>query len=258
MNSMGETPIHAGLRIALLALALCSAAGCAMRGAVQPQPPAEAAAPPSASRPSDALLWARTSAEHHAAYMQGFKAATRRVEIATRKVVKPWAVILDVDETILDNSQFEVDQAGKPFDPQAFDTWCAREEAVALPGSREFLRRIRQLGGRIVLVTNRSQASCDHTRSNLGKQDLPFDEVLCKADTDDKNGRFQAVQLGTSPSTLPPLSVVLWVGDNIQDFPGMTQKALRDAPDSAFVEFGDKYIVLPNPMYGSWTSNPMR
>jgi len=49
---------------------------------------------------------------------------------------------------------------------------------------------------------------------------------------------------------------VMWVGDNIQDFPRLRQD-IRSSSDSAFAEFGDRFIVLPNPMYGSWERNPL-
>ena len=82
--------------------------------------------------------------------------------------------------------------------------------------------------------------------------------MLCR--TDPKNGskdpRFDAVAAGTAPSTLGPLEVLMWVGDNIQDFPRLTQ-AIRGGGDDAFAGFGETYIALPNPMYGSWERNPV-
>ena len=68
--------------------------------------------------------------------------------------------------------------------------------------------------------------------------------------------RFRAVQAGTAPSPLPPLEVVMWVGDNVGDFPGATQ-AIRTQPQAAFAEFGRGWFVLPNPMYGSWERTPL-
>jgi predicted secreted acid phosphatase len=82
--------------------------------------------------------------------------------------------------------------------------------------------------------------------------------VLCKTDPSNsyKDVRFEAVAAGRAPSPLPPLRVVMWVGDNIQDFPRLRQD-IRTASDSAFAEFGDRFIVLPNPMYGSWERNAL-
>lgn len=67
----------------------------------------------------------------------------------------------------------------------------------------------------------------------------------------DKNPRFEAVAAGQTPAGNTPLDVVVFVGDNILDFPGLNQK-LRQAGETAFGEFGAKFFLLPNPMYGSW------
>jgi predicted secreted acid phosphatase len=133
-----------------------------------------------------------------------------------------------------------------------------RGAARALPGAVDFTSRVRALGGRVVIVTNRDQQYCDVTRDNILGVGVPADEVLCRTDraNGSKDPRFEAVQAGTAPSTLPPLNVLMWVGDNIQDFPHLSQ-AIRTAPDSVLAGFGDRYIVLPNPMYGSWERNPV-
>ncbi len=55
------------------------------------------------------------------------------------------------------------------------------------------------------------------------------------------------------PYTSP--RIVLWVGDNITDFPDLDQ-TVRTRPEEAFADFGRRFIVIPNPMYGSWESNP--
>jgi predicted secreted acid phosphatase len=63
------------------------------------------------------------------------------------------------------------------------------------------------------------------------------------------------VTQGAAAPGLPPLQLVLWLGDNIQDFPNLDQ-TLRAKPDEAFADFGVLYFVIPNPMYGSWERNP--
>ena len=78
--------------------------------------------------------------------------------------------------------------------------------------------------------------------------------MLCRPDAgpSDKNPRFEAVARGTAG--LPPLDVVAFVGDNVQDFPELDQ-AIRARSDEAFAEFGGRFFMLPNPMYGSWERN---
>ena len=53
---------------------------------------------------------------------------------------------------------------------------------------------------------------------------------------------------------LPPLTTVMYVGDNIQDFPGLTQD-IRRQDATAFARFGNDFVLLPNPMYGSFDKN---
>ena len=68
----------------------------------------------------------------------------------------------------------------------------------------------------------------------------------------DKNPRVEAVQNGTAVAGLPALQVLAWVGDDIKDFPGRSQKN-----SEPLAEFSDRFFILPNPMYGSWESNPV-
>ena len=159
---------------------------------------------------------------------------------------------------MLDNSLYQLEraEAGKPFDAASWTAWCARREAVPLPGASAFLSRVRALGGKIAIVTNRSAAECPDTEAVFRAHALAYDVMLCKpeAGPSDKNPRFEAIARGTTPAGLPPLEIVAFFGDNILDFPGRSQ-ALRKEPDEAFADFGARFFVLPNPMYGSWEKN---
>jgi 5'-nucleotidase (lipoprotein e(P4) family) len=201
----------------------------------------------------------RDSAEHRALYLQVYRSATAYVEReAAGRAAGAWAVVLDADETVLDNSLYQLEEAraGRPFDPVAWTAWCARREAVPLPGASAFLSRVRALGGKVVIVTNRSASECPDTEAVFNTQGLIHDAMLCRPDggSSDKNPRFEAVAHGTTTAGLPPLEVVAFLGDNIQDFPGKGQ-ALRKQGDAAFADFGARFFVLPNPMYGSWERN---
>ena len=128
-----------------------------------------------------------------------------------------------------------------------------RRAATPLPGAKAFLTKVRNLGGKIAIVTNRLVSECPDTEAVFRAQSLPFDVMLCKPDKgpSDKNPRFDAVAKGTTPAGLPPLEVVAFVGDNINDFPAMSQ-AVRQRGPEGFSDFGVRFFVLPNPMYGSW------
>ena len=102
-------------------------------------------------------------------------------------------------------------------------------------------------------MTNRLESECEDTRAIFRTHQLPFDAMLCRGENgpSDKNPRFESVALGKTLAAHAPLDVVAFVGDNILDFPGLTQ-AIRQAGEGAFSEFGVRFFLLPNPMYGSW------
>jgi 5'-nucleotidase (lipoprotein e(P4) family) len=237
-----------------------------------PAPQATPAAAPSAASaaspvpvPSPALpkavRWVQRSAEYRAACLQIYRAATAHVERAAGgRFSGTWAIVADGDETVISNVQHEVErvvEAGPEaeFDPRRWTAWVRRREAVPLPGAAAFLRRVRELGGRIAIVTNRMSAECDDTRANFDAQGLPYDAILCREEgtPSDKNPRFEAVRTGAAFGS-GPLDVVAFLGDNIRDFPGQSQ-AIRKESDEAFALFGATFFVLPNPMYGSWEAN---
>lgn len=245
-------------------------AGCATVAPAPPEP-APAPAPPVAAEASaempPGLHWARNSAEVRAIYLQTYQEAGEALEeLAAGRQPFTWAVAIDADETLVDNSRYQRERAlqGLGFTYDSWHEWVRREEATALPGAREFLEAVRGLGGKVAVVTNRSEEVCGPTESNLRKLRLAFDVVLCKPleGPSDKAPRWQAVEAGTASRSLPPLDIIMWVGDNIEDFPGGSQ-ALAAGPEGTDPDmrrllgrFGDDFWILPNPMYGSWEDNP--
>lgn len=192
-------------------------------------------------------------------FAQTFRLARERLEeLADDREPGTWAVISDADETILDNSLYAVERAavGAGFTPESWTEWVARREAPALPGARDFLQSVHELGGVIAIVTNRKAHECADTEANFARERLPYDVVLCRpSESDgDKAPRFRAVEQGHTSAGLPPLEVILYLGDNIEDFPGADQE-IRHAGSTALAPFGDRWFVFPNPVYGSWQEN---
>jgi 5'-nucleotidase (lipoprotein e(P4) family) len=212
--------------------------------------------PPPPDPAPDSVRWVRESAEYRAAVLQTYRNVQAHIEDASRtRTAGRWAVIFDADETLIDNSRYQLDRAGigEGFSPASWDAWVKRREAVALPGAADLLGRIRNLGGRIAIVTNRLGSQCDDTAAVFASEKLVYDAMLCRPDgaASDKNGRFADIAAGRSAAGATPLEVLAFVGDNILDFPGLTQATSRQ-PRQGFAEFGGRFFVIPNPMYGSW------
>jgi 5'-nucleotidase (lipoprotein e(P4) family) len=238
----------------LLFLSLVFTYGCACR---IPHASAVAGRKPT----SLAIHWVRDSAEYRALVQQAYASAGHMIE-SRAETLQPrhWGIIVDTDETLLDNSEFQRERRGEPFSDEMFSQWVRRKESKAIPGARAFLARVRALGGIVVVVTNRKQSLCADTETNLKTEGLQYDAIACRPDTsedDGKTARFQAIQAGTAIPGLGPIEVAAWLGDDIRDFPELSQ-SLRSAADDGFALFGDLYFMLPNPMYGSWTRNPER
>jgi 5'-nucleotidase (lipoprotein e(P4) family) len=237
-------------KYAIALAAVVSLAGCVARPATRVN-----AAPIALPRavPNE-VRWFRTSAEYRALTRQTYQLAADRLPELTRDAAsQSWAVILDADETVLDNSEYQRRRAldDSAYTEASWSAWVNERSAIAIPGSPEFTQRVHALGGRVVIVTNRALTLCDVTRANLQTIHVEADLVLCQPQGEsNKNPRFQRVQDGTAAPGVPALKVMEWIGDNILDFPGMTQEARNDP--AALSEFGKRYFILPNPMYGSW------
>jgi 5'-nucleotidase (lipoprotein e(P4) family) len=213
----------------------------------------------SVARSADSLAlrrdihWVRTSAEYFAACIQTYRMAIDRITVlASMRSGRSWGVVLDADETVLDNSTYQNELAarGESYSQQSWTAWVKRRAAGAVPGAVAFTNRVHELGGVVAIVTNRSATECPDTEANLRALGAVYDVVLCRPDAGswDKVPRFDA--LANGKAGLPPVEIVAYLGDNIQDFPALTQQLHRS--EGAFRDFGVRFFVIPNPMYGSW------
>jgi len=204
------------------------------------------------------MRWIQKSAEYRALALQAYGLATDRLDELDRTgLPAAWAVVLDIDETTLLNLQYQRERAelGTGYSPASWTEWVNRKAAPAIPGVKAFTDHVHALGGKVVLVSNRKAGvECDPTAANLAAVGISYDGMLCRTDTSDKNPRFDAIEDGTAPG-LPALTTVLYVGDNIKDFPNLSQD-IRTESDASFADFGHRFILIPNPMYGSWETNP--
>ncbi|MBA9041818.1 5'-nucleotidase (lipoprotein e(P4) family) [Bacillus aryabhattai] len=197
--------------------------------------------------------WYQTSGEAEALYYQGYNIARNKINIALeRGTSKKPAVILDLDETVLDNSPWDALQVktGRGY-PYKWDEWVNKAEAKALPGSVDFLKYANQKGLDIYYISDRTTSELDATIKNLNRIEAPQankDHVLLiKTGEKGKQARVNKVK--------QKHDIVLFIGDNLSDFPGHKGKSLKERNKTVQDEknsFGDNFVILPNPMYGDW------
>jgi 5'-nucleotidase (lipoprotein e(P4) family) len=207
-----------------------------------------------------AVLWMQSSGERAALSYQAFTLGRMMLDrdLRTNHGKKRRAVVVDVDETIIDNSRY---QAGliknrQNFNDQTWLEWINRAQATAIPGAVDFLKYASSRGVRVFYITNRKAAEKEGTAANLQKLGFPNvndETLLVRTDTQSssKEPRRQSVSA--------KYRVVLLMGDNLNDFSdafenAKTVNARMSVTDQNRARFGSTFIVLPNPMYGDWES----
>jgi 5'-nucleotidase (lipoprotein e(P4) family) len=197
------------------------------------------------------LHWYRVSAERALLYAQTYRLACERIYSRLPDLRRNvWGVVVDADETILDNSELRGRLATRSppaeYSLAEWDKWVKERRATLLPGAKQFVEAVRVVGGKVFVVTNRSESQCDDTRANFDVLGLSVDAVLCQTTVSDKNPRFQSIRDGTAVSNIGPVHIAAFVGDNVMDFPNESQSTRASS------RFGGDYFLLPNPTYGSF------
>lgn len=213
---------------------------------------------------SDSLetRWVRDSVEYWTLTRQTYRTALEQVTARAAKQ-KKWAVVLDVDETVLDNSAYQLGRHayGTSFEMVSWNAWCERRAAQAIPGVKTFIAGVRKLGGQVVFLSNRHVSTQQATIDNLTSEGLwSKGDVICLQTDDkayDKATRRNELRSGEGACSAKgkPMTVLAYLGDTIHDFPEEgeeTQEGGRDA------QFGQRYFLFPNPMYGSWSRRVTR
>ena len=206
------------------------------------------------------LLWMRTSAEYRALAYQGYNVAMNAVKMAVTDPShqrKPLAIVLDADETVVDNTKLmgeSIVNGNGRFDAPWWRQAVYQGKSQAMPGAVEFLNEVHKQGVEIFYVSNRyAPVNLDVTIQNfkeLGFPSVDKDHVLLFEKDSDKQPRFDAIA--------KKYYVVLYMGDNAGDFPigtkGKTLAERNGIIDAHKEDFGTTFVVFPNPAYGSWVS----
>lgn len=262
-------------RVLPLVFALSSLA-CATTPAPAPAP---VAAPVAVAAPADcdpgltllnASLWVQTAAEYRASALQTFRGAQRgldatldnpfatgALEETSNDPAQPPAVILDLDETILDNSAFETRmiREHKTYDAKAWKQWTSEGAARAIPGAKEFLAYAKSRGVTIFYITNRDIDEEAGTRANLEKLGFPLETNVDTLLMQGKNGWTTGDKSPRRAHVAAKYRILLLLGDDLNDFAPASGKTLAER--NAIVDgqrswWGELWFILPNPMYGSW------
>lgn len=272
------------LRLSTIAVAAVLLAGCAApapKTAAPATPAAETApvAAPAASTPADdnlnAVAWTQTAIEHDLIYLQTYRDAQARLlaalkdrqwdalpkddRVAPASGLKP-AVVLDIDETVLDNSPYQARlvKSGGEYNEADWAEWCKEQKARALPGVVEFTQYAAKHGVAVIYISNRAKDLDQVTLANLRQAGLPVSgpEAFLGLGTFVEG----CEQVGTEKGCRRQLisrkyRVLMQFGDQIGDFvtvlantPAGREKAM--APYQAWI--GTRWFTLPNPTYGAW------
>jgi acid phosphatase len=223
----------------------------------------------------NAVVWTQTAIEHDLVFREIYRVAQEKLATAIADPhwdalaredrgdapsgLKP-AVILDVDETVLDNSPYQarLTRDGKEFDEFSWAQWCKEAAAKALPGALEFTRFAAAHGVAVFYLSNRAQDLNAATVANLRAMGFPVegDNNFLGLGSYVKN----CEQLGSEKGCRRKLvsqqyRVLMQFGDQIGDFVDVLANtpAGRDAAVRPYLDwFGERWFVLPNPTYGSW------
>ena len=216
-----------------------------------------------------ALLWLRTSGEYEALCLQTFSTALAHVRNVVRsssagKDAKPPAVVMDLDETVLDTSGYSMHllSNGLKHHEAHWLSWNREhlDEIGLVPGARQFIKDVESEGVYVVFISNRPDAGRDGTIQVLRKFDLATQaalrdpngiKLLLRANTSSKQSRRDKVN--------DKYTVIALLGDNLNDFSDDFREPSVNSIDQrrAMVrkhaaEWGSRWYVLPNPIYGNW------
>ena len=208
-----------------------------------------------------AVLYMQKAAEYRALAYQAFNTARLMLDVDQKNLKKlpraerkmPRAIIVDIDETVLDNSPSQARgiRMNAPFNTKDWYAWGEMRKAKAVPGAVEFLNYAVSKGVKIFYISNRDEVQKQATIDNLkrvGFTDVSTENVMPRTAESSKDARRAVVTA--------KYRVVMLVGDNLDDFTSaFERKTIADRfaeTDRAKDLWGRRFIVLPNAMYGTW------
>ena len=197
--------------------------------------------------PND-IRWITNSSEYKILCEQTYKNAWDNLSDVLKNATSQSAIIMDLDETILDNSDYQVGltEKNESYKPESWFVWVNQEEAKLVPGAKAFIDSVRTTKTRLIFLSNRMAKNELPTINNM-KQLSIYEEddiFLLRIDKPDKKHirRAEVIDGTGRIKDIGPLTVLAYFGDARHDFPD---------PDD-YYSFGKNMFMFPNPMYGKW------
>ncbi|MDO5611200.1 MAG: 5'-nucleotidase, lipoprotein e(P4) family [Pseudomonadota bacterium] len=231
-------------------------------------------APSDADDNLNAVVWIQRSVEYAATTSTIYRAAITELdamlksgesalvaeERSANDAALPPAIVMDVDETVLDNSPYQARLVadGREFNDISWDQWVAEKKAKPVPGVVEFAKAADAKGITILYISNRATHLKEATIANLKAEGLPVknDDVFLGL------GTFVAdcEQVGSEKLCRRKLAgqqyrVLMQFGDQLGDFVQIvanTPEARAELSAQYADWWGRRWYMLPNPSYGSW------
>ncbi len=204
------------------------------------------------SKKEHSIYWQKNSAEYVALSYQAFNIAKLRLDKSVKSFDRKPAIVIDIDETILNNLPYNemLIDSSKSFNEQSWSRWVNKKIAKAIPGSLEFLNYAQTKNIELIYLSNRRIENYEPTKENLISLGFPFNEktlMLLRDETTDKTKRR---------NSLSKYEIIMLIGDNLSDFDSVFYNKSNEERinnvDSLSYLFGEKFILLPNLIYGDW------
>jgi 5'-nucleotidase (lipoprotein e(P4) family) len=223
----------------------------------------------------NAVLWMQTSVEYKANAEAVFALAQIRLDQALKD--KSWtaapaeqkgdfknftpAVVVDADETVLDNSGYQawMVMQGETFNPKTWTKFVNSQTSTAVPGAVEFAKYAESKGVRVFYVTNRTKVEEEPTRENMRKLGFPMDANIDTILTAKEQPDWGSAKGTRRAAIAKHYRILLLIGDNFGDFTdaykGSVEERQKVYEENA-ARWGRDWLMLPNPSYGSFEAAP--
>jgi 5'-nucleotidase (lipoprotein e(P4) family) len=222
-----------------------------------------------------ATLWVQRSVEFKATALTAYTLARMRLDEALGD--KSWtgapaeqtgafgdlppAIIADVDETLVDNSAYQVwmMKNDKTFSLETWNKFVETRTSTAVPGAVAFCQYAASKGVKLYYITNRDAPTKEATRQNMERLGFPMG-----GNVDTLLMQRERPEWGSAKGTRRTVvtkdyRVLLNLGDNFGDFDDRYRGSEAErlaAFDQNAQRWGREWIMIANPTYGSFDTAP--